>query len=149
MLEREFLIAALLLPVSISAYDFRADGPKGIKSVDIEEPKKNAEMFRSKQSSAAPYEAGRSVPLPIFFTDGASMVSEPDMENLKRFAAANAGKMITVSVFYGSDRTLGLERLRVVKKALLSAGFDNSRLMLMPIKDELKDGMAELKVFAE
>jgi|GEM_PF-5060196 len=149
MLEREFLIAALLLPVSISAYDFRADGPKEIKSVDIEEPKKNTEMFRSKQFFAASYEAGRNVPLPIFFTDGASMVSESDMENLKRFAAANDGKTIAASVFYGSDRTLGLERLRVVKKALLSAGFDNSRLMLMPIKDELKDGMAELKVFAE
>jgi len=57
--------------------------------------------------------------------------------------------MFIVSVFYADDRTLGLERLRGIKKVLIASGADGANIMLMPIKDEARDGMAELKVLAE
>jgi len=136
------LALSLALPDIVHASRFRADDPTGFP------------LFESAPEAAVAAAEERPIvadctPLPIFYKDGTRMISQGDMENLKLFAANNAGKMFIVSVFYADDRALGLERLRGIKKALVASGADNANIMLMPIKDIAKNGTAELKVLAE
>ena len=144
MFQRKLLalVLSLALPNIASASRFRADDPEGF-------PLLNAAPAVSEESKEKPAVAPINAPLAIFYKDGARIISESDMENLKRFAEGNAGQMFLVSVFYSNDRTLGLERLRGIKRALVALGTDGANIMLMPIKDEAKDGMAELKVLPE
>ena len=134
---RILLALAVLICPPVFAYDFRADPPKGAKAAE-----KSAAIMLEAVPEAPAAREPRSIT--IAFSGADTMLSALDVEAIEKFARAAAGD-ITLIAFHSGDSEPAFARAQAVRKAIIAAGTDPSRVLVVPVKDSARGASVEAR----